>query len=211
MTSLLMTKSIFVLIFLSLIGLNAYIYLNTEKKIKSYSKSPPFRMEDFTKSYRKNKLSQIKYLTDKDKTSFWIKEQNSIHPDYDLELELTLTHVYEKEKFQKKEFHFLTFYSCLVKENFTPLRSPNLLQVDVFLREAINIDKELRLPKDTKITSFELDFQNSNSQKVDISKLFALEDSTHFPDNIYLITLFIKDKSVHNKDEKTCIAEIEIN
>ena len=122
-----------------------------------------------------------------------------------------MTHVYEKEKFQKKEFHFLTFYSCLVKENFTPLRSPNLLQVDVFLREAINIDKELRLPKDTKITSFELDFQNSDFQKVDISKLFALEDSTHFPENIYLITLFIKDKSVHNKDEKTCIAEIEIN
>ncbi len=206
-----MTKSISILIFLSLFGLNAYIYFNAEKKIQSYAKSPPFRMEDFTKSNRKNKSSMIKYLADKDKSTFWIKEQNSFRPDYDLELELTLTHVYAEEKFKKKEFHSITFYSCLTKENFTPLRSPNQMQVDVFLREAINIDKELRLPNDTKVGSFTLDFKNSDSQKIDISQLFSLEDSNNYPDKISLLTLFIKDDSKHEKDGKTCIAEIEVN
>lgn len=206
-----MTKSISILIFLSLFGLNAYIYFNTEKKIVSYAKSPPFRMEDFTKSNRKNKSSKIKSLTDKDKSTFWIKAQNSFRPDYDLELELTLTHVYAEEKFKKKEFHSITFYSCLTKENFTPLRSPNQMQVDVFLREAINIDKELRLPNDTKVGSFILDFKNSDSQKIDISQLFALEDTNNFPEKISLLTLFIKDNSRHEKNGKTCIAEIEVN
>ncbi len=206
-----MTKSISILIFLSLFGLNAYIYFNTEKKLEAYAKSPPFRMEDFTKSYRKNKLSQIKHLTDKDKSTFWIKEQNSIHPEYDLELELTLSHIYAEEKFKKKEFYTITFYSCLTKENYSPLRSPNQLQVDIFLREAINIDKELRLPKDKKFESYTLDFKNSDFQKVNVSQLFALEDSTHYPDNIFILTLFIKDKSQYAKDGKTCIAEIEVN
>jgi hypothetical protein len=168
-------------------------------------------MEDFTKSYRKNKNSQIKYLTDKDKTTFWIKEQNSFHPSYDLELELTLTHIYAEEKFKKKEFHSVTFYSCLTKENKSILRAPNQLEVDVFLREAINVDKELRLPTDTKIGSFGLDFADENKKKIDIGNLFNLTDSTHYPENIFLLTLFIKDKSQYKVEGKTCIAEIEVD
>lgn len=211
MTTVAMAKSISILIFLSLLGLNVYIYFNTQKKMESYAKSPPFRMEDFTKSNRKNKSSKIKHIADKDKSTFWIKEQNSSHPNYDLELELTLTHFYAEGKFKKKEFHSLTFYSCLAKENPTRLRSPNQLQVDVFLREAINIDKELRLPSDKKVGSFTLDFKNSELYTVDISQLFALEDSARYPEGIFIITLFIKDNSKYEKDEKTCLAEIEVN
>jgi|GEM_PF-1374022 hypothetical protein len=211
MTTLVMKKFISILFFVSLIGFNVYIYFTTEKKILSYSNSPPFRMEDFTKSYRKNKNSQIKYLTDKDKTTFWIKEQNSFHPSYDLELELTLTHIYTEEKFKKKEFHSVTFYSCLTKENKSILRAPNQLEVDVFLREAINVDKELRLPTDTKIGSFGLDFADENKKKIDIGNLFNLTDSTHYPENIFLLTLFIKDKSQYKVEGKTCIAEIEVD
>jgi hypothetical protein len=211
MTTLVMTKFISILFFVSLIGFNVYIYFTTEKKIISYSNSPPFRMEDFTKSYRKNKISQIKNLTDKDKSTFWIKEQNSFRPDYDLELELTLTHNYAESKFKKKEFHSIILYSCLTKENFTPLRSPNQMEVDVFLREAINVDKELRLPKDTKVGTFVLDFENANKKTIDIANLFNLADSTRYPENIFLLTLFIKDKSQYKSDGKTCIAEIEVN
>lgn len=204
-----MTKSISILIFLSLIGLNFYIYWNTEKKIEAYAKSPPFRMEDFTKSNRKNKVSKIKHLTDHDKTTFWIKEQNSFRPDYDLELELALTHVYSDSKFKKKEFHSITFHSCLTKDN--SLRSPNQLQVDLFLREAINVDKELRLPNDSKVVSFSLDFKDADFIKIDISKLFTLQDSNLFPENIFLVTLFLKDESKHGNGGKTCIAGIDID
>lgn len=205
-----MTKFISILIFLSLFGLNAYIYWNTEKKIQAYSKSPPFRADDFTKSNRKNKSSNIKNLTDKDTTTFWIKEQNSSKPEYDLELELTLTHTYKEKKFVKKEFHSLAFYSCLVKENYTPLRSPNKMTVDLFLREAINVDKELRFPKDAKITSFDLNFQNADVQKIDLTNLIPLQDSNTYPENIFILTLFIKDNSIHKENEKTCLAEIKI-
>ena len=211
MVTLLMTKSISILIFLSLFGLNAYIYLNTKKKIEAYSRSPPFRMEDFTKSNRKNKTSKIKNLRDNDQTTFWIKEQNSSRPDYDLELELTLTHVYAESKFKKKDFHSIIFHSCLTKENYTPLRNPNQLQVDVFLREAINVDKELRFPYDTKIASLELDFKDSKNVQIDISKAFALQDSSSYPENIFILTLFMKDNSIHTKEGKTCLSEIEVD
>lgn len=203
-----MTKSIAVLIFLSLIGLNFYIYLNTEKKMEAYAISPPFRMEDFTKSNRKNKFSKIKNLTDQNKNTFWIKEQNSFRSDYDLELELALTHVYSESKFKKKDFHFMTFHSCLSKD--TSLKSPNQLQVDLFLREAINIDKELRLPNDSKVVSFPVDFKNADFVKIDISKLFTLEDSNRYPENIYIVTLFLKDNSKQEVGANTCLAEIEI-
>lgn len=204
-----MTKFISTLIFLSLIGLNLYIYLNTEKKIEAYAKSPPFRMEDFTKSNRKNKSSKIKHLTDHDKTSFWIKEQNSSRADYDLEIELTLTHFFSESIFKKKEFHYITFHSCKTKDS--SLKSPNQLQVDVFLREAINVDKELRLPIDSKIISFSLDFKEADFVKMDISKLFNLEDSVRYPENIFLVTLFLKDESKHRENERTCLAEVEID
>ena len=102
----------------------------------------------------------------------------------------------------------MTFHSCLSKD--TSLKSPNQLQVDLFLREAINIDKELRLPNDSKVVSFPVDFKNADFVKIDISKLFTLEDSNRYPENIYIVTLFLKDNSKQEVGANTCLAEIEI-
>ena len=85
------------------------------------------------------------------------------------------------------------------------------MEVDVFLREAINVDKELRLPTDTKVGSFVLDFGAERKKKIDIANLLNLADSTHYPDNIFLLTLFMKDKSQYKVEGKTCIAEIEVD
>lgn len=206
-----MTKSIAILIFLSLFGLNAYIYLNTEKKIQMYAKSPPFRMEDFTKSSRKNKLSKIHHLTDGDKNTFWIKEENSSKSNYDLELEVTLTHVYSESKFKKKEFESITFFPCNPKDNNAILNNPNNMHIDVVLREAINVDKELRLPTDTLITSFHLSFVDSTPQKFSLKNLLPLQDSTTYPNNIFILTLFMKDSSIHPNSGKSCLAEVVVN
>ena len=100
-----MIKYISILIFISLLGLNYYIYSTTQNNIEKYAKNPPFRLDDLTKSYRKNKLSQVKNLRDQNQSTYWVKENISTHPEYDLELELTLTHTYKDGVFKRKTFN----------------------------------------------------------------------------------------------------------
>lgn len=167
-------------------------------------------MEDFTKSFQKNKKAKLIHLRDQDKASYWIKEQNSSRTDYDLELELTLTHYYSDSIFKKKVFHTLSFFPCAGNAENALYQIPTQLHVDLFLREAINIDKELRLPMDTKIASYDLDFKNANKMQIDLSNTFTLQDSSSFPENIFIVTLYIKDNSKYNDEGKTCLSEIEI-
>ncbi|HMV43025.1 MAG TPA: hypothetical protein PK079_08340 [Leptospiraceae bacterium] len=205
-----MIKYISILIFISLIYLNYSIYTTTEKKMDIYSKNPPFRLDDFTKSYRKNKLSQVKNLRDQDSSTYWIKEQNSFHPEYDLETELTLTHFYKEGIFKKKNLNSITIHSCNPIADKSFLVKPNNLVIDIYLREAINVDKELRLPKDEKISSILLSFQDKTSEKVDLTNILKLADSKDYPIGIYILTLFIKDNSNYPLDKKVCISEITV-
>lgn len=183
-----------ILIFISLVSFNLYLYFYTEKKISEYEKIPPFRTEDYTASNLINPNSRLVHLKDKNKNTFWIREKESRYKNHDAEIEFTLTHFKKNSIYLPKDLEKIKIETCEPK--------PEKIFLNLYLREAINIDKELRLPN-----SF---FQEKIIfEKEDISKKFKLKEKLieqeNFPNGIFIYTLFIK---TFPEDKKTCISEI---
>lgn len=181
---------IFIAIILVLFG-NYYLFSGTKKSINQYKENPPFRIEDATGS------GGIHLLLDKDKNTVWRKKQDG-KEDFDFFLEMKLSHFWNGTEFSPREFHYLNVYAC-------PGESLPTFQMRFLLRESINVDKELRMPKDQ--LAFVYLFQEKNKSKVSIplSKLPKFQKENNYPKNIYILTPEFKEVS---KDG--CFAEIEL-
>lgn len=180
---------------------NIYLYFYSEHKIATYKKNPPFMIYDFTKSNRLNPASSIKHLLDGTEDTYWIKEREG-EPSKDIELELRLSHYYHQGKFVKKNYKSLHIVHCKGK----PI-AQGTLEVELFLREAINVDKELRLPEEKVLAKYTISNSDSKEIVIDISKDLILQDSSQYPVNIFIIGTKLKHKP-DKLNTKVCLSEI---
>lgn len=174
---------------------NIYILISSQAKIIKYNSQPPFRLDDFTKSYKVDSNSQLKNLLDKEPTTIWKKLSPGLD-DKDFEIELALTHKWDGKEFVPKLPASIQIYTCTMSQ----------LSLSIMLREAINIDKELRLPDDNiEITQEYLTEKNGAiliSLEPIRKKLFT---SNNYPAGISIVTL--RGKYL---DETGCLQGIEL-
>ncbi|TGL18091.1 hypothetical protein EHQ42_07890 [Leptospira levettii] len=170
---------------------NYYLVSGTNKKIEGYKENPPFRIEDATAS---NGLS---LLLDKNPSTVWRKIRNS-PLDFDFFLEMKLSHVWDGEVFQPRTFQSLEVKAC-PGETIPPFT------LRFLLRESINVDKELRMPKD-KI-AFVYPFQEKGIKQISIplDKLPKFQIEKDYPNQIFILTPEFKIES-----QNGCLAEVTL-
>ncbi len=162
-----------VAIFLVLFG-NYYLFSGTKKSINQYKENPPFRIEDNTGS------GGIHLLLDKDTKTVWRKKQNG-NGDFDFFLEMKLSHFWDGSLFSPREFKNLNVYAC-------PGESLPTFEIRFLLRESINVDKELRMPKDELTFIFRFEEKNKTMVSIPLSKLPKFQKETNYPKNIHILT-----------------------
>jgi hypothetical protein len=197
-----MIRNISILAILIIIGLNAWIYRQSEARIKEYTSSPPFFFLDFTKSSRYNSESSLKNLRDENPETVWVKEREG--DEYDFELELKLSHKLENGIYKPRPFKTLIINSCTNNaKNYAP---PEKIKVYLFLKEAINIDKELRLPNETFLSNLEF---TENENTFPISSLLHFQDSDSFPKGIHILS--IRAKVFAKEKTKACLSDVVLH
>ena len=182
--------SILILVF------NYWIIQNTERKINSYTKIPPFQKIDYTSSYKKNPASSLKNLLDGDLATSWTKEGEGMEWDFDLELRLT--HFYKQNRYIKRNLKEIHIYPC----GDSPMKN---FQYEVFLREGINVDKELRMHDDRTIYAGELGETNDVSV-IQLNDFLPTRDLESY-DGKQIFILGIKGKFPGGTG---CLAEISV-
>ncbi len=180
-------------ILLILLG-NGYIFWTTQNKMKSYPSNPPFRLDDFTKSYKRSSLSQISYTLDQKKGTNWKKLSQGLL-DRDWEMELSLTHFWNGKVFIPKSWKTIEILPCDSSE----------LVLSLILREAINVDKILRLPEDFIQNTTTVQTQAGVPIYLDLKFKNELLPTKTYPEGIYIITLRGKHKGLNG-----CLEEIRI-
>ena len=180
---------------------NFYLYYTTNKKIEFYQKFPPFHLIDFTQSHLVSLNSNINYLLDKNIFTTWTKLKNN-PSKFDFSLELSLSHFKKNEIYYGRSFENLTIYFC---EN---IKLP--LKVHIFLKEAIDMDKELRLPKEKIFLKHTIFY--TNNLKVVIPLNLKFKNRKIYPNNIHIIGIRGKWLAESfNPSYKPCISEIKLN
>lgn len=181
---------IFFAVFCILFG-NYFLYSGTNQKIERYKENPPFRIEDVTGS------TGLSFLLDKNPSTVWRKIQNS-QGDFDFFLEMQLSHVWDGKKFQPRKFTALVIDAC-------PAETIPAFHLRFLLRESINVDKELRMPKDE--VAFFYHFQETGKKQISIplNKLPTFSVENNYPNNIFILTPEFK------LDRETgCLAEVRL-
>jgi hypothetical protein len=176
------------------IVLNWFIYSSTTDKINRYKHTPPFPALDYTWS-----PTGIFPLLDGDHTTYWIKDKEGAEWDFDIELRFS--HVLKNDQYQSIPYTELSIVPC---EGYPPIS----INMELVKREGINVDKELRLPKEELIEK--INIRDIKEPFIyDISKYFNKTESKYEYDgfNMYIIALKARLLSVQGK---ACIAEIEI-
>lgn len=161
------------LILIFIVATNIFLYKTTNSKMEKYNQFPPFILLDHTHSNRINPNSKINHLLDTKKETVWKKESPRLEVGwkFDIDLELKLTHTFDGEKFTERKFKKLDILPCNEK--------PIEWEVEIYLREAINVDKEMRWPDDYVIFQKKIIFSN---KKFTISiPEYNLGDETIFP------------------------------
>lgn len=185
---------IIVLFISALLFLNFYLFQLTNKKIEIYNQNPPFIWLDYTNSEWKNSESKLKHLFDENPNTFWRKEKDS-NKEWDLDLELRLTHIFQNGIYVPRYFEKIKINFC---------EKPTQWKWEIFLNEAINVDKELRLPRSTSLL-------NSIYETLDKEKTILLpqldlqETQTLDPNLISIIGIRLKAKEIG-----ACISEIQL-
>jgi hypothetical protein len=173
---------------------NLWLYKNSESKIQVYNENPPFIRLDFTHSARLNHKSKITNLFDKQESSCWIKSMEG--SKWDLDLELKLTHILGKNGFVPRDFEFLELKDCSGSEIHW--------KWEVYLREAINVDKELRLPEDKVVISGDFN-GNQVVYKIDLPKLELHTSEIYAADKIFILGIRLKADKLG-----ACLSEIQL-
>ncbi|PJZ44588.1 hypothetical protein [Leptospira brenneri] len=177
-------------VFLVLIG-NYYLFSGTKKSIHQYKENPPFRIEDSTSS------GGIHLLLDKDTKTVWRKKQNG-KEDFDFFLEMKLSHFWNGNLFFPREFKNLNVFAC-------PGESLPAFEMRFLLRESINVDKELRMPKDELALVYRFEEKNKTKVSIPLSKLPKFQKETNYPKNIHILTPEFKLIKTEG-----CISEVEL-
>lgn len=170
---------------------NYYLFSGTKKSIERYKENPPFRIEDVTGS------GGIHYLLDKDKNTVWRKKQNA-KEDFDFFLEMKLSHFWGGSIFLPRRFQDLTVYACSGE-------TLPAFQMRFLLRESINVDKELRMPKDELTFVYRFEEKNKSQVSIPLLKLPKFQKETNYPKNIYILTPEFKILS-----SEGCLSEVEL-
>ncbi|WP_244934755.1 hypothetical protein [Leptospira jelokensis] len=167
------------------------MYSGTNQKIERYKENPPFRIEDVTAS------TGLSFLLDKNPSTVWRKIRNS-PVDFDFFLEMQLSHAWDGKVFQPRKFESLSVEAC-PNDTIPPFT------LRFLLRESINVDKELRMPKD--MVSFVHSFQEKGKHQISIplDKLPKFQIETEYPKNIYILTPEFKLNG-----ETGCLAEVKL-
>lgn len=176
---------------------NYKIYSNTRKKIELYQKSPPFLTFDFTRSNASGVSSSLKDIIDRNPFTAWEK-QNPRIGDWDLDLELDLTHRWNGEFFQSNRLNEIIIAPCAYDSG------PKTLKVFAYIREAINVDKDLRLPVEQELFSEEIELEDK-PYEIDLENQLKLNDSKVFPEGIYIAGIKIASK---DKSFKYCLSDV---
>ncbi|MCW7493479.1 hypothetical protein ND861_12595 [Leptospira sp. 2 VSF19] len=181
---------IFFAILFVLLG-NYYLFSGTIKSINQYKDNPPFRIEDATGS------GGIHLLLDKDKNTVWRKKQEG-NEDFDFFLEMKLSHFWNGKEFSPREFQNLKVFAC-------PGENLPTFQMRFLLRESINVDKELRMPKDQLAFVYIFKEKNKSNLAIPLSNLPKFQKENNYPENIHILTPEFK---LLSKDG--CISEVEL-
>lgn len=190
-------------LFISIIGIsiiliNFYIFQSTKKMVKNYSQNPPFAMIDYTKSHQLNSLSHLLNLRDQDSKTVWIKEREG--REWDFELELKLSHIYSEGKFLPRKFNTVQIQFCKAQSFI----ETDHINVQLFQREAINVDKVLRLPDDFAKGNF--DRKLTDNLTIDISNVLDFRPTKEFPNEIYIVGIRGK---LYTRN-KICLSDVSI-
>ncbi|MCB1156161.1 MAG: hypothetical protein H7A25_04395 [Leptospiraceae bacterium] len=184
----------------TLLFANVFIYFYTSQKIQAYTKNPPFLTYDLSHSNRINRLSSVNHLLDRNPTSLWIKERDRGEKDeFDLILELRLSHFYKQGRFLPKQYKHLIIESC---EEVSP---DTQIDIELFTHEAINVDRVLRLPLEKVLKTFSEKLKPKI--ELDVSEVLQFSESTNYPDNIYIIGVKVRVPAIAGK-LKPCLSEI---
>ncbi|MEM7182910.1 MAG: hypothetical protein AAF518_18505 [Spirochaetota bacterium] len=169
--------------------------------MKKYQKNPPFLVFDFTKSHLYNQDSSIHHLMDANASTYWIKENESPAEKSDISLELRLTHYY-KDGFQVRKFQKLVILLC--EDRKKKYVYPKEIKVKLMQREAINVDKELRLPKESVLQTWSLQVKDSSRLELPLS--LNIRESNTYPQNIFILGVTLD--MIAPDSGKPCLKEI---
>lgn len=179
----------FIWAFFLLFGLG-FLFFSTNQKSNTYSTNPPFRREA-----PGNPLGLLS-LFDSDLKTFWTKNQEN-GLEWDLVLELGLSHIWDGLTFSPISFKTISIDFC------SPILSKTI-HYGVFLREAINVDQELRMPKDTDIFHGD-QIHEVTTILIPLDEKIKLIKEEKYPNGISIVGMRLKVPT------GTCISEIKLN
>jgi len=174
---------------------NYHLVSSTNQKIETYHNSPPFRIGAL---FHGKDLSN---LLDSDPNTIWERKEKQ-EGQADFFLELKLTHFWSGNEFSPFPVKEIVWVSCNGRKlpEFT---------AKLILREAINVDKELRLPIDTVIQTFVSKDKNQNYITKPILNTQPLKKESVYPNGIYIYTLEMSLPKLISPND--CFSEIRIN
>ncbi|WP_036095132.1 hypothetical protein [Leptospira weilii] len=182
---------------------NLYLFNTTKNKIDAFTIQPPFLSFDFTNSYLSNHNSRISHLLDRNPNTTWTKLRNSNGKE-DFLLELRQTHHFKKKAPKISEWKTLHVVGC--KQTLEKLK------LGLILRESIDMDKELRLPKDRILGERILSFSESKHFKIPLNSYYQPEKSLEFPQKMFIWTVngaWITENQSHpNVKKGLCLEDI---
>jgi hypothetical protein len=193
-----MYKLISLFICLLVVFLNIWIFFSTRDKIQIYKENPPFPAIDFTLSEKLDPKSKLIHLLDNDPNTYWKKKREV--GGWDIDLELRLTHYRTETIYKSRKFSYLELIPC-IDSNWD-----GKVKAFVFFREAINVDKELRLPVEQEIFSGEF-IEEENVRKLFLADYPNLQNSELYSKGIYIFGT--KLKFIGGKGE-ACFTRINV-
>ncbi|ALO27557.1 hypothetical protein GS511_14720 [Leptospira borgpetersenii] len=182
---------------------NFYLFSITKDKIKAFTIQPPFLSFDFTNSYLSNKNSRISHLSDRNPYTTWTKLRHSNRTE-DFLLELRQTHHLKENKPEISKWKTLHVVGC--KQTLEKLK------LGLILRESIDMDKELRMPKDRMLGEKVLNFSKSKHFKIPLEPYYQPEASLEFPQKMFIWTVngtwITENRNYLNEKKGFCLEDI---
>lgn len=197
-----MGRYLFLFIPFALLSANVFIFQKTKQNIHNYAENPPFLVRDFTSSYRENEDFQIRNLVDRNPETIWQKLRPSVQ-DMDFELELRLDHYFDGKSYPVAVYKDLVVKGC--KDSF------DILELKWILREAINVDKEMRLPEDTVIQTKILDLSKEKEFRIPIYDWNSPTPLDSFSNQMNIYVIQGKWLGPLEKGEATCLSDIYLD
>lgn len=182
---------------------NLYLFNTTKNKIEAFTIQPPFLSFDFTNSYLSNKDSRISHLLDRNPYTTWTKLRHSNRTE-DFLLELRQTHHLKENKPEISKWKTLHVVGC--KQTLEKLK------LGLILRESIDMDKELRMPKDRILGERVLNFSESKHFKIPLESYYQPETSLEFPQKMFIWTVngtwITEGRNYPNEKKGFCLEDI---